>query len=368
MNKHKLNELKQWMETNKVDCAYISDPGHIAYFSGFESDPHERVLALFIPLEAEPFLFAPALEVEDAQNSSWAYDVFGYLDSENPWKLIAEHLTKRFSGAPVTVAVEKGSLTVDRLEFMQEFFPNTDFSKDLTPLIQRLQLLKTEEEIKKLYDAGDWADVAFETGFKAIHEGATEQEIIAEIEYELKKRGVSQMSFATMVLAGKNAASPHGEPGLTKIQKHDLVLFDLGVIWNGYNSDATRTVAFKEPSEFDRKIHAITLEAQLAAQDFVRPGVTAAEVDKVARDVISSYGYGEYFNHRLGHGIGTTVHEWPSIVEGNDLVIEEGMCFSIEPGIYIPEKVGVRVEDCIHVTKTGCDSFTKTSKELLIFD
>ncbi|SJZ62151.1 Xaa-Pro dipeptidase [Pilibacter termitis] len=366
MNKTKLVELKKWMETQQVDCAYLSDTTHIAYFTGYASDPHERVLALFIPLEAEAFLFTPALEVEDAQNSSWSGDVFGYLDSENPWEKIAEILKKRLPVSAKNFAVEKGHLVVERMEEMRSAFPNMEFSKDLTPLVQRLQLIKTEDEIKKLYEAGTWADVAFETGFKAVHEGASEQEVIAEIEYELKKRGVSQMSFDTMVLTGKNAASPHGEPGLSKIQKHELVLFDLGVVWNGYNSDATRTISFHQPTEFDEKIYQIVLEAQLAAQDFVKPGVTAEEIDKVARDVITGYGYGEYFNHRLGHGIGTTVHEFPSLVEGNDLVIEEGMCFSIEPGIYIPEKVGVRIEDCVHVTKNGCLPFTNTTKELQV--
>ena len=117
-----------------------------------------------------------------------------------------------------------------------------------------------------------------------------------------------------------------------------------------------------------RKIYNITLEAQLAAQEAVRPGVTAGELDQIARNVINSYGYGEYFNHRLGHGIGTTVHEFPSLVEGNDLVIEEGMCFSLEPGIYIPEKVGVRIEDCVYVTSDGCVPFTTTPKELLVLE
>ncbi len=117
-----------------------------------------------------------------------------------------------------------------------------------------------------------------------------------------------------------------------------------------------------------KKIYNITLEAQLAAQEAVRPGVTAGELDQIARNVINSYGYGEYFNHRLGHGIGTTVHEFPSLVEGNDLVIEEGMCFSLEPGIYIPEKVGVRIEDCVYVTSDGCVPFTTTPKELLVLE
>nr|HPR82176.1 M24 family metallopeptidase [Enterococcus sp.] len=113
---------------------------------------------------------------------------------------------------------------------------------------------------------------------------------------------------------------------------------------------------------------AIVLEAQLAAQAAVKPGMTASQLDKIARDIITDYGYGEAFNHRLGHGIGASIHEYPSIVAGNDLIIEEGMCFSIEPGIYLPNQVGVRIEDCVHVTKDGCQSFTKTPKELLIIN
>ena len=367
MNNVKINELRKWMAQKQVDLAYINDPGHIAYFSGYESEPHERVLALFIPLEQDPFLFTPALEVEDAQNSSWTFDVRGYLDSENPWEIIGKELRTRY-GQPGKIGIEKNALTVDRFDAISDQLVGTDDFIDLTSIIQRLQLIKTVEEKDKLIAAGKWADVAFEVGFNAVKEGITEQAIIAEIEYQLKKQGVSQMSFDTIVLAGMNAASPHGTPGSTKVTPNELVLFDLGVVWDGYCSDATRTVAYKKPTEFQEKIYNITLEAQLTVQAAVRPGVTAAELDQIARNVINNYGYGEYFNHRLGHGIGTTVHEFPSLVEGNDLVIEEGMCFSLEPGIYIPGKVGVRIEDCVYVTEYGCVPFTTTSKELRILD
>lgn len=366
MNQEKINELKKWMTKEQIDLTYISDPGHIAYFSGYKSEPHERVLALFIPLENEPFLFTPALEIEDAENSSWSYPVYGYLDSENPWEKIANCLNSLNTFKKI--ATEKEALTVARFDQLRQYFPDADFSANVTQLIERLQLIKTSAEKEKLMAAGKWADIALEIGFRAIQEGITEQEILAEIEYQIKRQGVSKMSFDTLVLTGKNAASPHGHPGTTKVAKQDLVLFDLGVVWNGYCSDVTRTVSFKTPTNFQKDIYEIVLEAQLKAIETVRPGVTAGQLDDIARTVIESYGYGEYFNHRLGHGIGTTVHEFPSLVSGNDLVLEEGMCFSIEPGIYIPEKVGVRIEDCLYVTKNGCELFTKTSKDLLIID
>lgn len=367
MNQEKIQELKQWMVKENIDVTYITNPNTIAYLSGFTSDPHERVLALFLSIDHDPFLFTPALEAETARQSSWPFDVVGYLDTENPWQVIAHEINTRY-GQPQQLAIEKATFTLDRFEQLQPYFATTDFSKDVTPIIQRMQLRKTSQEIDLLKEAGQWADFAFETGFSAIKDGATEEEIAAEIEYRLKRKGVAHMSFDTTVLVGPHAASPHGAPDKTLVQKNELVLFDLGVVWKGYCSDATRTVAYKEPTAFQKEIYSIVLEAQLAAQAAVKPGVTAGQLDKIARDVIESYGYGDAFNHRLGHGIGTSVHEYPSLVAGNDLVIEEGMCFSIEPGIYLPNQIGVRIEDCVYVTKDGSRSLTHTSKELLIID
>lgn len=367
MSIQKIDALKKWLQEHNTDIAYISDPRTIAYFSGYSSEPHERVLALFVSADHDPFLFTPALETEDAMHSGWQFPVIGYLDSEEPFKIIAKEITARF-GEPKSFAIEKANLSVGRYETLKDAFSGASFTADLTPFIQRMQVIKTEEEIDRLLEAGHWADVAFEIGRKAIKERVTEQELVAEIEYQLHRKGVQSMSFDTLVLTGKNAASPHGTPGKTPVLPKELVLFDLGVIWNGYCSDATRTVAFRQPTDFQKKIYSIVLEAQLEAQNAVKPGVTAGQLDKIARDIIESYGYGEYFNHRLGHGIGTTVHEFPSIVEGNSLILEEGMCFSIEPGIYIPNEVGVRIEDCIAVTKDGCIPFTTTPKELQIIE
>ena len=364
MNIKKINELREWMQNNQVEVAYVSNPSSIAYLTGFESDPHERVLALFIHADKAPFLFTPAMEVPEAKKS-FSEDVIGYLDTQNPWQIILNELKSRF-GQFKKMALEKNQLSVERFEILKDGLSTVDFSADITPILQQIQLVKTPEEIQTLLEAGHWADVAFEIGFKALKEKVTEQEIVAEIEYQLKKQGVSKMSFDTLILFGDNAANPHGNPGSLQLRNHDLALFDLGVVWKGYCSDATRTVAFKEPTAKQREVYNVVLQAQLAAQNAVKPGITAQELDAIARNVITEAGYGDYFTHRLGHGIGTTVHEFPSIVEGNSMVLKEGMCFSIEPGIYIPNEVGVRIEDCVYVTKDGCQSFTQTPKELIV--
>ena len=230
-----------------------------------------------------------------------------------------------------------------------------------------MRLIKSADEIQKMLVAGQYADKAVNMGFDAISLDKTETDIVAEIDFGIKRLGY-EMSFETMVLTGNNAANPHGIPGSNKIEKDALLHFDLGCMVNGYASDMTRTVAVGKPDDFKKEIYHLTLEAQQAALDMIKPGVTAHDVDRAARSVIEKAGYGEYFNHRLGHGIGMDVHEFPSIMEGNDMVIEEGMCFSVEPGIYIPGKVGVRIEDCGYVTKDGFGLFTETSKDLLYFD
>ena len=148
---------------------------------------------------------------------------------------------------------------------------------------------------------------------------------------------------------------------------NELVLFDLGCVVDGYCSDVSRTVAIGELNEKQKDIYQVCLEAQLAAQEAAKPGITAEKLDSIARKIISKAGYGDYFIHRLGHGLGMSDHEFPSIMEGNSLVLQPGMCFSIEPGIYIPGVAGVRIEDCVHITEDGCEPFTHISKELKTF-
>lgn len=359
----KLQQVQEWTAQQHADFAYISDPRTIQYLTGFYSDPIERVLALIVFPNQEPFMFAPALEVEAIKETGFTYPVYGYLDHENPWKMIATNALSRVN-QPKSIALEKGQLAVDRLENLQTVFPTAKFDLDITDFINSLRVIKTPDEIEKLRIAGKWADFAFEKGFAAVKAGRTEQQVVAELQYALMKEGIMQMSFDTLVQAGAHAAEPHGATNATKFKENELVLFDLGTIWDGYISDASRTVALGKPTDKQLDIYNVCLEAQLTAQDAAKPGITAAELDQVARDIIDKAGYGEYFIHRLGHGMGMSEHEFPSIMAGNDMVLKPGMCFSIEPGIYIPGVAGVRIEDCVAITETGCEPFTHTSKDL----
>lgn len=363
MEYSQLNKIRTWLEEKQADVAYFSNFESIQYLTGFGSDPIERVLALFVFKDAQPFIFAPALEVEVVKQTGWPYDVYGYQDHENPFAMIADYIKKRTHNTNIW-AIEKQTLTVDHLETLGQYFPQAQYNIDMTAYIQNMRLIKTPAEIAKLHQAGKDADFAMEVGFKAIAEGKTELQIAAELEYQSKLRGVTGMSFDTLIQAGAHAADPHGATSNLQIHRNELVLFDLGTLYQGYISDTSRTVAFGKPNQKALDVYQVVLEAQLTAQAAVKPGITAAQLDKIARDIITKAGYGKYFIHRLGHGMGTSEHEFPSIMEGNNLVLQSGMTFSIEPGIYIPGEVGVRIEDCVVVTTDGADTFTHTSKEL----
>ncbi|EHJ56549.1 hypothetical protein HMPREF9318_02129 [Streptococcus urinalis FB127-CNA-2] len=358
----KLDHIRHYLKEENADLAVFSDPVTINYLTGFYCDPHERQLFLFVFQESDPYLFVPALEVTRA-GQAVPFNVFGYMDSENPWEKIKTGLPQIKTSK---IFAEFDHLNVTKFNGLKSIFG--DNFDNLTPYIQRMRLIKSADEIEKMKIAGDYADKAVQIGFENISSQNTETDIIAQIEFGMKKIGINQMSFDTMVLTGDNAANPHGIPGTNKIEDNALLLFDLGVVSNGYTSDMTRTVAIGKPDQFKIDIYNLCLKAHQSAIDFIKPGVTASQIDAAARSVIEEAGYGEYFNHRLGHGLGMDVHEFPSIMEGNDMIIEEGMCFSVEPGIYIPGKVGVRIEDCGYVTKDGFEVFTHTPKELLYFE
>ncbi|UQS83883.1 M24 family metallopeptidase [Bombilactobacillus thymidiniphilus] len=360
-----LQSLQKWLADSNYDVAYISNPTDILYFTGFHSDPEERVLALFAFPEAEPFLFTPQLEVEASKKAGWQQDVYGYLDHEDPFQIIAEHINERTKKTNHW-AIEKADLPYARYEAVQQKFPNAQFTGDASEFLDHLKLIKSPAEIKLMKEAGQQADYAFKLGFEALSTKLTEQQVVAEIEYGLMKQGVMHTSFDTIVQSGENAANPHGVPEKKSIKANSLALFDLGTVNQGYMSDASRTVAFGEPTAKQKEIYNVCLQAQLSAMDAAKPGITAEELDAVARKVITDAGYGEYFIHRLGHGIGTSTHEFPSIMQGNSMELQPGMCFSIEPGIYIPGVAGVRIEDCLYLTENGNEPFTHTTKELQI--
>ncbi|WP_077214235.1 M24 family metallopeptidase [Bacillus dakarensis] len=364
MTNQRLSKLTDWMKENEIQMTFLTSTESVFYFSGFFSDPHERLLGLAVFQEKEPLLICPAMEKEDARKTGWNGEIIGYSDIDNPWDLLQEAASKRMK-KPVKIGIEKEHMNVERYESLLRLFPEASFVS-AEEKVRKLRMIKDEKELTAIRKACSLADYAIEVGCSEIGEGKTELEVLASIEYELKKKGVTAMSFSTMVLTGANGASPHGTPGPTKIQKGDLVLFDLGVVVDGYCSDITRTVACGDINEKQKRIYDTVLKAELAAVEASKPGAVCSEIDRIARGIISDAGFGQYFPHRLGHGLGISVHEYPSLTETNSLQLQEGMVFTIEPGIYVPGGAGVRIEDDVLVTKDGVEILTKFPKELQI--
>ncbi|WP_423799298.1 M24 family metallopeptidase [Neobacillus sp. SAB-20_R2A] len=360
----RIEKLQSWMKENDIHVSFVTSSENVFYLSGYYTDPHERLLALAVFQEEEPFLVCPEMEIYNAKNAGWQHEIIGFNDIVNPWDMIVNAIKKR--GITVgKAAIEKEHMNVERYEQLTELFPNAAFIS-VEEKLRLLRMIKDAEELKAIEEACALADYAVQFGASEIKEGKTELDVLNALEYALKQKGVTEMSFSTMVLTGANAASPHGNPGMTRIKKGDFILFDLGVVVDRYCSDITRTVAYGDINDKQKEIYDTVLKAQLAALEASKPGVTAAEVDLTARRIIGDAGYGEYFPHRLGHGLGISIHEYPSIKETNQLVLQEGMVYTIEPGIYVPGVAGVRIEDDVYITADGARALTKFPKELQI--
>ncbi|UCZ55365.1 Xaa-Pro peptidase family protein [Bacillus shivajii] len=359
----RISSLQKWMKENDVDSIMLQSRPNTFYVTGFDTDPHERLLAVFLFQEKAPFIICPGMEINQIQEVFKIGDIIGYNDSEDPWEKIQEQFLK-VNISPKKVAVEN-ELSWQRVKAVEGIFPLVELV-EVNEAILNERVLKTDEELKVLRAAAKLADFGVETGIAALEEGVSEMEVLAKIEYELKKKGVREMSFSTMVLFGEKGGDPHGNPGDRKLKKGDSVLFDLGVVWEGYCSDITRTVFFDHVKEEDQVVYETVLQAQEASLFACKPGNKISLLDNTARDIITNNGYGEFFPHRIGHGLGIEVHEFPSLNDQNNDTLKPGMTFTIEPGIYVPNKLGVRIEDDVVITEDGFETLTQFPKALTV--
>ncbi len=240
---------------------------------------------------------------------------------------------------------------------------------DLVPMgdfMDKLRMVKTPFELSCIEKAQRIAEESFEEILPFIRVGVTEQEICARLVYEMAKRGSQRVSFDPIVVSGKNGSLCHGKPTDKKVESGEFVTLDFGATYNGYCSDMTRTVAVGKPSDEMINVYETVLTAQIEAINNARAGILGSDLDAVARKIITDRGYGEYFGHSLGHGLGIDVHDAGGASASYQNPLPEGFVCTIEPGIYIPGKFGVRIEDFVVLTKDGCINITKTDKKLLV--
>lgn len=358
-------KLTNWLQEHDIDMCFIQSKENVFYLTNFYTDPHERLMGLFLFKNNEPFLLFPQMEASQVKEAGWPFDIVSYGDHENPWELIKEALNKRKVNPIYKLAIEKEATSFSRVENLQQIV-NYAKIESVENILNEHRVIKDEKEVIILKQASELADFGVQVGINALKDGVTEMEVLATIEYELKKMGIREMSFSTMVLFGEKSGQPHGNPGLKSLSEGDFVLFDLGVVLDGYCSDITRTFVYKTYNEKQKQIYDTVLQSQLAALQASKAGNRIGDLDRVARAIITEAGYGEYFPHRLGHGLGINVHEYPSISHTSDEILKEGMVYTIEPGIYVPTIGGVRIEDDVLITRSGFETLTRFSKEFTV--
>jgi Xaa-Pro aminopeptidase len=322
----------------------------------------ERLTVLVLAAGRDPVLVVPTLEAPDAEKASGApaLTLRGWTDGTDPYAVTAALLD---AGGRFGISDNAWAM---HLLGLQKILPGTSYAA-LTDALPMLRAVKDAAELELLAAAGAAADAAFEEIRKVPFAGRRESDVGHDLADLLLRFGHSQVDF-TIVGSGPNGANPHHEVGDRVIRPGDMVVLDFGGLKDGYGSDTSRTVHVGEPTDEERKVHDIVRAAQEAGFRAVRPGVACQEVDRAARAVIAGAGYGEYFIHRTGHGIGVTTHEPPYMIEGERQPLVPGMCFSVEPGIYLPGRFGVRIEDIVTVTEDGGRRLNDTTREMVIVD
>jgi Xaa-Pro aminopeptidase len=268
---------------------------------------------------------------------------------------------------------------VDVLLFEEQdvtFASYTTLVKALSPvtllpsegIVEKLRIIKDDSEVAIMQEAADLADRAFDHILGFIKPGVTEKSIALELEIFMRSQGATSSSFDTIVASGERSALPHGVASDRIIGQNEFVKLDYGAYYHGYCSDITRTVVVGKPSDKHREIYEIVREAQQYALDHLVPGMTGKEGDALTRDIITRYGYGEYFGHGTGHGLGMEIHEAPRLSLTGDVVLAPGMTVTVEPGIYLPGFGGVRIEDDVFITDKGIRILTNSPKQLIVLD
>ena len=352
----RVNRLQSLMDDRQVDVALLSVGADLPYFTGYEAMASERLTVLVIPVGTDPVLFVPRLEAPRVEPG--AFEVRPWGETDSPVEMAASVV-----GSPERVAVGDQMWSVFLTRFLSEW-PHATWIP-ASEITSQLRVRKDDQEIDLLRKAAHAVDrVMARVPGEVRFAGRTERAVVRDLAALTVEEGHESAEFG-IVASGPNGASPHHHGGDRVIQEGDLVVCDFGGRLGGYFSDSTRTFVVGEPSSQQDEVHSIVLGANRAGREESTPGNACEDVDHAARSVIDEAGYGEFFIHRTGHGIGLEVHEHPYIVEGSSSVLEPGMSFSVEPGIYLPDRFGVRIEDIVVCTESGVESLNQSTRELV---
>jgi Xaa-Pro dipeptidase len=362
----RLSRLDKLMASNKIDAIVLNPGPSLVYLTGLHFHLMERPTIYIYQRGEAPVLILPELERVKLASISMPISVHTFGDDPATWQGVFDKALSKWKNKPISVGVEPIRLRFLEMEYLQKAAPSAHFVSGES-VVSVLRSQKDTREIESMRTSVQIAQKALAATLPSIKPGITEQELASELIIQLYKAGSSpELPFMPIIASGPNSANPHAVPTTRKLQNGDLLVIDWGAAHADYLSDLTRTFAIGEPAPELVEIYKAVQGANAAGRAAGKPGLPAGAVDDVTRRVIDQAGYGKFFTHRTGHGLGMEAHEQPYMFAGNPLELAPGMTYTVEPGIYVPGKGGVRIEDDVIVTEMGCESLSDMSRDLKI--
>jgi len=346
-------KLTEKLSQDSLDGMIVTNLTNVHYLSGFTGSAGTCLI-----LSDESYFFSDGRYLTQSQKQVQGMEVF--IDEDPHLRIIHK---KKLIKNGLNLGFEAIHLSVAEMDKMRTLFPEVKFTST-TNLVEKIACVKDQGEIRNFRKAVEITDDVFDQILPQIREGVKEKEISAKISYAIKVLGGDGDAFDPIVAGGPNSALPHAVPGDREFQKGDFVVLDFGAKFQGYHADMTRTVVVGEASEKHEEIYNIVLKAQEKGIEAVKDGVSCKAIDYATRDFITEKGYGEYYIHSTGHGLGLEIHTMPRLSQSSEDTVYENYVITIEPGIYIPEFGGVRIEDDVVVGKNGAEVLNKAPKEL----
>ena len=356
MNKERIDGVIANMKEAGLDYLLISEPSSIDYLIDYINNPGERMYVLMLGTKGDHKLFFNKLFFVD---KDLGIDIVWHSDVDDATQTIVDNLKDAKK-----IGVDKHWSANFLLDLMEKL-PDVKFING-SKCVDYKRMVKDDHEQQLMIEASRINDQAIHEVIHQVSLGLSELEVAAKLGDIYSKFGGEGNSFDAIIAYGANGANPHHENDASRLKPGDSIIIDMGCKYQGYCSDMTRTVFYKEVSQEAKEVYELVKAANEAAEAMIKPGVRLCDIDKTARDLITKAGYGKEFNHRLGHFIGKDVHEYGDVSVNFDLEVQEGMVFSIEPGVYLPGKFGVRIEDLVLVTKAGCKVLNSYTKDLIV--
>jgi Xaa-Pro dipeptidase len=364
MNARRVSRLQDVAAARGLDLVALVPGANLFYLTGLSFHLSERPVVAILPADDPPAIVLPTLEAPKLERSALELRAFPYTDEEGP-ALAFHQACAALELAEARIGVESLHMRILEARYLERYAPGCELVA-ADEVMEALRICKDDGELAHMRRAVAIVEAALQATLEQLRVGMTEREAAGLLTIEILRAGGEGLAFEPILVAGPNSASPHSAPSDRPIRAGETIVIDCGAKVGGYASDITRTVVLGALSEHLARVYEVVRAANAAGRAAARPGVPAQDVDRAAREVIESAGYGAYFTHRTGHGLGLETHEPPYIVEGNDQPLRPGMTFTVEPGIYLPGQGGVRIEDDLLITSEGAESLTAFPRELLV--